>query len=166
MFRKFLKDFTVHGFKQNKKGGEKNNANMGCIAWEFQYQSEKHVLLIPGNHHLTDYISFFCSFVTPCLQMCGRCTDLFSDVWDRKDWCWYNLNPHFNCLGADGWTRPAWKHLPEPSVSQTQIASCWTKGLRVEVAFQCLFLDLWVTLAQLLLVVYKAIFKLVHLIVR
>lgn len=40
------------------------------------------------------------------------------------------------------------------------------EGLNVEVAFQCLFLDLGVTLAQLSLVVYKAIFKIVHLTVR
>lgn len=40
------------------------------------------------------------------------------------------------------------------------------EGLDMEAAFQCLLLDLCVPLAQLLLVVYKAIFKLVHLIVR
>ena len=109
MFWKFLKDFTVHGFKQNKKrkeGGKPNSANTGCIAWEFLYPSEKHVPIIPGNQHLTDYICLFYLFITPRLQMCGRCTDSFSAIWGRKDWCWYPSNPHFSCLGAVGWTRP------------------------------------------------------------
>lgn len=95
--------------------------------------------------------------------MCGRYADLFSDIWDRKDQCLYNSNPHFSCLRVmDG-------HYLETFTcticfANTMNSILLNEGLKVEVVFQCLFLDLWVTLAQLL-VVYKAIFKLVHLIV-
>ena len=104
---KFLKVSSVHWFKQNKKGGREKPQLCKCwLSCLRISESEKHVLIIPGNHHLTDYLSFFYLFITPCLQMCGRCTDLFSDTWDRRDQCWYNLNLHFSCLGADGWTLP------------------------------------------------------------
>ena len=97
--------------------------------------------------------------------MCGKCTDLFSNIWDGKDHCWYNWN-HISA---------AWGLLGGRSLEAFTCTICFTntmtsillnEGLHGEVAFQRLFLDLWVTLAQLLLVVYKAIFKLVHLIVR
>lgn len=77
---KFLKDFTIHWFKQNKKrkGGTTNNANAGCIAWELECQCEKH---LDNPWSSSSHWSVFCLFIISCPQMCRRWADLFSDLW-------------------------------------------------------------------------------------
>lgn len=135
-FWKISQSMDLSKIRKEKRGRKTNYANVGCIAWEFRYPSEKHVPIIPGNHCLTDYISLFYLFITPRLQMCRRCMDLFPDIWGRKDWGWSHSDPHFSCLGADGWTRPR-SIEPAPSVLQIQWWHLAEQGLNVEVAFQC-----------------------------
>lgn len=46
--------------------------------------------------------------------MCGKCTDLFSVVWDGKDCCWHNWN-HISA---------AWELLGGPSLETFTCTIC------------------------------------------
>lgn len=141
----------LHTKVKTRKSREMNpNYSINCVAGEFGHLSEMQALLTPGN-----YLPV--SLVYPNVwKMSGFTLRKLREQWPTLAW----FQPTFQLFGADG------GRLPVSSGSQTRwLASHWWRAPLWRHR-AVLFLEPRVTLAQLLLVVYKAILPLVHLIVR